>query len=59
MKTAMTLLCSERSPTVSLIHPLKEMMLRQLSVKELDSNLVRSVKEAIIKDIKPRHNQML
>ena len=59
MKTATTLLCSERSPTVSLIHPLKEMMLRQLSVKEDDSYLVRSMKEAIIEDLKPRYNQML
>lgn len=30
MKTVTTLLCSEKSPTTSLIHPLKEMMLRKL-----------------------------
>ena len=54
MKTVTTLLCSENSPTTSLIHPLKEMLLRQLKVKEDDCSLVKSVKTAIVKDLEPR-----
>lgn len=54
MKTVTTLLYSEISPTTSLIHPLKEMLLRQMKVRDDDCSLVKSVKTAIVKDLEPR-----
>lgn len=49
MKTVTTLLCSENSTTTFLIHPLKEMLLRQMKVRDDDCSLVKLIKTAIIK----------
>lgn len=57
MKTVTTLLCCEKSPTTSLIHPLKEMLLRQLKVKDDDSSLIKSVKAAITSNLEPRYTE--
>ncbi|XP_046361033.1 uncharacterized protein LOC124138441 [Haliotis rufescens] len=57
LKTATTLMCSQKHPTVSLIHPLKEMLLKQLEVCPNDSGLVSDVKQAISNDLKPRYSK--
>lgn len=54
LKTVTTLMCSQKHPTVSLIHPLKEMLLRQLEVLPSDNMLVSDIKTAISNDLKPR-----
>lgn len=55
IKTITTILCHEKSPTVSLIHPLKEMLLGQLSrVADDDDLLVTAVKTAIHRNLEPR-----
>lgn len=54
LKTVTTLLCWEKSPTVSLIHPLKEMLMQQLQVSD-DDSLCSAVKNAILQDIRPRY----
>ena len=48
IKTVTTILCGESFPTVSMIHPLKEMLLQQLrKVNDEDDKLVSDVKKAI------------
>ena len=50
-----TLLCHESSPTISLIHPLKEILLEQLRrVSDDDDLLVTAVKTAICSNLEPR-----
>lgn len=57
IKTITTILCHEKSPTVSLIHPLKEMLLGQLSrVADDDDLLVTAVKTAIHRNLEPRYS---
>lgn len=53
LKTLTTMLCSEQMPTVSMILPLKEMILKSMTAVESDSQLVKSVKSAIFNDISP------
>ena len=48
------LLCDEKTPTVSMIHPLKEMLNQQLKVSDDDIMLVKEVKTAIAKDLDAR-----
>ncbi|XP_046568649.1 E3 SUMO-protein ligase ZBED1-like [Haliotis rubra] len=55
LKTVTTLMCSQKNPTVSLIHPLKEMLLKQLQVKPEDSDLVSELKSTISNDLQPRY----
>ncbi|XP_069105739.1 E3 SUMO-protein ligase ZBED1-like [Argopecten irradians] len=56
IKKVTTILCAEKSPTVSLIHPLKEMLLQQLRViQDDDGNFVTAAKEAMIKDLEQRY----
>jgi hypothetical protein len=40
LKTVTTLMCDTKHPTISLIHPLKEMLIKQLAVKEGDSSVI-------------------
>lgn len=55
IKTITTVLCHEKSPTVSFIHPLKEMLLGQLSrVADDDDLLVTAVKTAIHRNLEIR-----
>ena len=55
-KMVTTILCEEEQPTVSMIHPLKEMLLTFLEVREADATLVKSVKLAISSDLRERYN---
>lgn len=54
IKTITTILCDEKTPTVSMIHPLKEMLIQQLKVSDDDIMLVKEVKTAIAKDLDAR-----
>lgn len=55
IKTFATVLCHEKSPTVSFIHPLKEMLLGQLSRVADDDDLhVTAVKTAIHRNLELR-----
>lgn len=54
LKTVTTLLCDEKMPTVSLIHPLKEMLLAQMAPLDTDSGMMKSVKEAVRENLAPR-----
>lgn len=54
IKTITTILCDEKTPTVSMIHPLKEMLIQQLKVSDDDIMLVKEVKTAIAKDLDVR-----
>ncbi|XP_069111058.1 E3 SUMO-protein ligase ZBED1-like [Argopecten irradians] len=57
IKKVTTILCSEKSPTVSLIHPLKEMMLQQLrDIQDDDGNVVTAAKEAMIKELEQSYS---
>ncbi|XP_071083855.1 E3 SUMO-protein ligase ZBED1-like [Haliotis cracherodii] len=55
LKTITTIMCIEKTPTVSLILPLKELILKAMAVVESDSVLIKSVKAAITKDLKDRY----
>lgn len=52
--TATNLLCADNSPTVSLIHPMKEMLLLQMKISPDDGPFTRVVKDAIVKNLLPR-----
>lgn len=54
IKTVTTILCEEKSPTLSMIHPLKSMLMQQLEPSNDDGTLVASVKAAIAKDLSTR-----
>lgn len=54
-KTVTTVMCEEKSPTISMIHPMKEKLLRHLTERETDSGLVKQVKSAIRVDIESRY----
>uniref|UniRef100_A0A8W8JTQ2 Uncharacterized protein n=1 Tax=Magallana gigas TaxID=29159 RepID=A0A8W8JTQ2_MAGGI len=45
LKKMTTILCSEHSPTVSLVHPMREMLLREMARKSSTSQMVRVKKE--------------
>lgn len=57
IKTVTTILCAEASPTVSLIHPLKEMLLQQLRAPDDEDGpiVVTALKTAIHNDLEPRY----
>ena len=54
IKTNTTILCDEKTPTISMIHPLKEMLIQQMKVSNDDVMLVKEVKPAIAKDLDAR-----
>ena len=54
IKTNTTILCDEKTPTISMIHPLKEMLIQQMKVSDDDVMLVKEVKPAIAKDLDAR-----
>ncbi|WAR07122.1 ZBED1-like protein [Mya arenaria] len=57
INTATNLLCSDSSPTVSLIHPMKEMLLVQMKIMPGDNAFVKAVKDAIVKNLLPRYTE--
>ncbi|XP_071109867.1 E3 SUMO-protein ligase ZBED1-like [Haliotis cracherodii] len=57
LKTVATLMCSKKHPTASLIHSLKEMLLKQLEVCPNDRGLVSDVKQAINNDLNRRYSK--
>ena len=56
MKNLTTLMCDSKHPTVSLIHPAKEMLLRQMAVRDDDSVMIKAVKHTIISDLEQRYH---
>ncbi|KAH3752152.1 hypothetical protein DPMN_186764 [Dreissena polymorpha] len=48
-------MCEEKSPTISLVHPMRERMLKHIEEKDADSEFARQVKAAIRDDIKCRY----
>ena len=55
LKTITTVLCSGKSPTTSLILPLKDKIMKVTFPSEADSGLVESVKRAIADDMAARY----
>ncbi|XP_052408630.1 E3 SUMO-protein ligase ZBED1-like [Carassius gibelio] len=55
LKTVTTLMSSETTPTISMIHPLKEMILKSMSPGDQDSATVKEAKAAIINDLAMRY----
>ncbi|XP_060072932.1 zinc finger BED domain-containing protein 4-like [Ylistrum balloti] len=56
LKTITTIMCEEKSPTISLVHLMKERLLRQLRENESDSGLAAQVKTEIRNDIESRYS---
>ncbi|WAR31209.1 hypothetical protein MAR_033751, partial [Mya arenaria] len=54
-KRLTTMICRQKHPTVSLIHPLKDMLLRHLEVTPYDHRLLSDIKTAISSDLKPNY----
>ena len=54
IKAITTTLCNEKTPTVSMIHPLKEMLFQQLKVSDDNVMLAKEMKTAIAKDLDAR-----
>lgn len=55
LKTATTVLCDEKLPTVSLIIPMKTMIEQSMAPDANDSQILANVKSAILKDISGRY----
>lgn len=51
LKTVTNIMCAEHTPIVSLIYPMKAVILENMSESVHDSNLVRDVKQAIRNDL--------
>lgn len=56
LKTATTVLCEEKTPTVSLIVPLKNMIEQSMAPNDSDSPTVADVKRAILSNISGRYS---
>ncbi|XP_056022020.1 E3 SUMO-protein ligase ZBED1-like [Ostrea edulis] len=57
LKTVTNIMCAEHTPTVSLIYPMKAVILENMSESVHDSNLVRDVKQAIRNDLIKRYSE--
>ncbi|XP_026112867.1 zinc finger BED domain-containing protein 4-like [Carassius auratus] len=55
LKTVTALMSSETTPTISMILPLKEMILKSMSPGDQDSGTVKEAKAAIINDLAKRY----
>ncbi|XP_016355543.1 zinc finger BED domain-containing protein 1 [Sinocyclocheilus anshuiensis] len=55
LKTATTVLCDEKNPTVSLIVPLKHMIEQNMASNEEDSLTVSNIKRAILNNLSNRY----
>lgn len=56
LKTMTTLMCEEKSPTVSMIHPLREKLLTHLQGQDTDTVMISQVKTAIREDVLSRYS---
>ena len=54
IKTVTTLMCDTKHHTLSLINPLKELLTLQLKEQEQDNSVIKAMKAAILKDLRPR-----
>jgi len=54
LKTVTVMMSSAENATISLIHPFKEMILKQMERNENDSKFISDVKAAICNDLQPR-----
>jgi hypothetical protein len=57
LKTVTTSLCTESMPTVSIIMPIQNTLLRKMQVQGEDSSGIKQMKNAIIQDLKNRYDQ--
>ncbi|KAL0202589.1 hypothetical protein M9458_000607, partial [Cirrhinus mrigala] len=57
LKTATTVLCKEKRPTVSLIVPLKNMIEQNMAPDDSDSSTVADTKTAILSNISGRYSR--
>ncbi|KAE8279169.1 Zinc finger BED domain-containing protein 4 [Larimichthys crocea] len=57
LKTATTVLCDEKTPTVSLIVPLKSMIQQSMAPNEDDSTAIANTKSAILNNISGRYSE--
>lgn len=55
LKTITTVMSDSKSPTLSMIHPLKEQLVLSLQARESDSTLVVNVKTAIQENLETRY----
>ena len=55
LKTVTTLMSSETTPTISMILPLKEMILKSTAPADEDSTAIKEAKEAITQDLEKRY----
>ena len=57
LKTVTNIMCSERTPTVSLISPMKAIILETMVDKPDDSTMVKEVKRAVRNDLSNRYEE--
>lgn len=55
LKTVTNIMCAEHKPTVSLIYPMKAVILGNMAVNMQGSNLVREVNQATSDDLTRRY----
>ncbi|XP_069124886.1 E3 SUMO-protein ligase ZBED1-like isoform X2 [Argopecten irradians] len=56
LKIVTTVMCSEKAPTVSLIYPMRAILLDSMNENAQDSGLIKEVKSAIGDDLKKRYS---
>ena len=54
LETVTTIMCDEHAPTVSVIHPMREMLMLAFTGTDSDSHAIQDVKSAVLKDIRSR-----
>ncbi|KAH3720974.1 hypothetical protein DPMN_063886 [Dreissena polymorpha] len=57
-KTAATVLCGEKYPTVSLIFNYKTLLILHVTANDLDSETISRVKAAMLGDLQTRYNDV-
>lgn len=55
IKTVTTIMCEEKSPTISLIHPMRQRLLSQLGESDGDSVIIKQVRKTMFDDIQSRY----
>ncbi|PJE77857.1 hypothetical protein CI610_03214 [invertebrate metagenome] len=56
LKTVTTIMCSEQTPTVSLMYPMKALLLDSMNDTANDSGLIKEVKSAVRNDLQKRYD---
>ena len=59
VKTATTIMCDEKQPTLSVIAPLRAKLLLHYSITEEDSALLREMKETMARELAQRYEDVL